>query len=608
MKRLTGIMLGLIGNASMSRKLLILFFLVGLVPLLIASVIYQKSASSALEEELGEYTVEITVQAERRLASFEEELQKLANIIRFDRDVQEFLRLPKLTDDDKTLQVVADTRKLLRSIGILRGNLSGIFIVNDSGLVVYDGTDRVIQFDYDYGADSWFQALKTRKGFNLFPLRAQAYMEGKPVITYAGRLTEFAHFQERGTLLIDFDPYMIDEMSSHIQLGETGYVFAVTGQGEPLSPQGRYPQALQQSPEFQQVFANRSGHFLVNYQGVKTLVGFTTSPQTGWKIVGVVPFGEVAKGLYKVQYVLLIIVLLAIVLMTAVAVVASRIITKPIKKLEVSMKLVEQGNLNVRAPIDRVDEIGRLSKRFNHMLVELDKMRQEVTSSQLREYSLELLRRESEMKALQAQINPHFLYNTLNTMTCIAEVHDIDSIAKVSTCLAQMFKYSISGSNFALLQDEIEHVRAYMSIIDVRFDGQIKCHWDIEPHLDDFLLVKLIIQPIVENAVVHGLEGRRGGGNIWIHIFERGKEVVVRVTDDGVGIPETRLLALRESMEQADMPFSKDQHIGLFNVAQRIRLHYGQQGKIRIASRVGQGTIVELILARKIELEAPDHV
>ncbi|TDF99772.1 sensor histidine kinase [Paenibacillus piri] len=587
-------------GASVVKKLFIVFCLVSLIPLIVSAVTFHDSASKALEEELGANTAEILKQVDSSLSSFMLETERLANMVRFGEATINFLDMKEQSDDLFTIQTYAEIRKLLWSIGNLRSYLSGIYMINDNGLTVYGNAEnRLMKTDYHFSQQPWYKEIMKNKQFRLYPVREQDYVDGQPAVSYAGRIFDFNRGQDRGTLLINFNPDVISFMSKNIQLGKTGYVFMMTLDGQRVSPSGKFPEGLVNLPSFKERLKKDNGHLIVPDQGVKMMVSFHTSASTGWKIIGVVPFEEIAGGIKNVRFMLYMIVVLATVLIAFLSIVLSKAITKPLKLLEHNMREVESGNFAAAVEVGSGDEIGRLGRRFNRMVGELERMREEIYLSGLRELKLDMLHKEAELKALQAQINPHFLYNTLNTITCIGEVNEVEEISVISKCLANMFKYSISPNHYASLAEELDHVEAYMEIIRYRFREKIQFHVDVPPLLNNVKVVKLIVQPIVENCVNHGLGQKMGQGNIWIHITARQEALIIRITDDGIGLKEERLAELHAQLKKQENS-SDDRltgltgHIGLLNVRQRLSMHYGEKGSIFFDSSWGRGTVVEL--------------
>jgi two-component system sensor histidine kinase YesM len=586
-------------NINMRTKLLVIFYFVTLVPVGIISVLFYQNSTKALEKEIGTTTVEMARQVENRLESFIQETERIANIIHFDKDVQHFLLIDPSVHDPEQDQIILDIRKLLASIGSFRGDLRGIFIVNDQGNMVYDATSHVARRDYRFSEQLWFQNIKKGQGLQLLPVHSQTYVNGQPVVTFAIRLTQSTNYREIGTLLIDFDPRIIENMSKNIQLGETGYVFMMTPAWQPVNPDSRFPELLFRDSAFRRFFQQRSGFDIFDYNDGSTLVSFATSQLTGWKIVGMVPFDEVSSGVKSIRFTLLLIVITSFIVIFIITHYITRAITHPFRKLEKVMRNVEGGDFSVRVPTERKDEIGRLSFSFNHMLKQLSVLKEEVYLAQIREYKLNLLHKESEIKALQSQINPHFLYNTLNTLTCIGEVYKVEEVVKISKSLSQMFKYSIKGDQYTCLKEELFHVQSFIHIMQIRYPSRFDYSFHIPEHLYQAEVPKLIIQPIVENAFIHGMKSRKKI-QLWLHVEHRDSCLVIRTSDDGIGIPEHKLKELKSLMaESLDFEGNTVEHIGLINILQRLYLHFGKQADLSIESTEGKGTIVEISLPYK---------
>jgi two-component system sensor histidine kinase YesM len=593
-------------NMNLGRKLLINFCIVSLIPFMTSTMIYYYSAASALEKELGNYTTEITRQVDDRLSSLIQENERITNMIRFDEEVQLFLSLRNPYKNDKGVRTIKEIRRLFASIGRLRTNIRGVFLVNNYGSMTYEGTTDVAKTGYIFQEESWFQNIPLDGELHLLPVHKQDYAKGKTVVTFATKFLNFHNYNESGTLLIDFSPEIINQMSANIQLGETGYVFLLTDEGKPVNPLSRYPKTVLQDESFITPLQNDSGHFTLSYKGEKMLVGFSTSERTGLKIVGMVPFHEVSSGLRGIQYQILLIGSLSLVFILLISTYFSRTLTTPLKELEHRMLGVEKGDLAARIPYNRGDEIGSLGQRFNHMLDELRRLNEEVYTAQIREYQLELLHKESELTALQAQINPHFLYNTLNTMTCMAEVYEFEEMTRMSKSLAYMFQYSMNRLHTTTLADEIGHVKAYLEIIKIRYPDSFSYRITISDEVADAQVLKLIVQPLVENAIVHGLRGKEGHGDIWIRAFKKGGKLHLNVRDNGVGISAQQLNELQHDLQlQEPIGERSYNHIGLRNVNNRLHLFYGGKANIQINSEINKGTTIELILP--YNLETGDH-
>jgi sensor histidine kinase YesM len=279
----------------------------------------------------------------------------------------------------------------------------------------------------------------------------------------------------------------------------------------------------------------------------------------------------------------------------------SKALTTPLFKLQHAMRKAETGNYGVRIQLSGKDEFGRLGGHFNRMLQELDVLQQEVLNTRLREFQQQLHRKDSELIALRAQINPHFLYNTLNTMTCIGEVHNVQEVALLSSSLAHMFQYGISGEHFATLREEMEQVNAYLAIMRTRYLDRFEMNVSIPAYTLEVRVLKMMLQPLVENAFQYGLE-RKPHGRIDIIAVIREEELVVTVMDDGAGMDEATLAKLKALLDPLRLSEKiATDHIGLYNVQKRLQLHYEGRAYLDIASEQDRGTVVTIHIPYKRE-------
>ena len=240
-------------------------------------------------------------------------------------------------------------------------------------------------------------------------------------------------------------------------------------------------------------------------------------------------------------------------------------------------------------------ELDIIVETIERTFARLERTTQERIRSQTAVYAMQLHLRESELSALQSQINPHFLYNTLECMRSIGLYYESPEIVSISTAMADIFRYSIKGSPMVALEEELRIIRQYMNIIDVRFDGRFHAETDCTPETLSCIIPKMILQPLVENAIYHGLEPQKGNGTVTIRARLHNEELVVVVQDDGIGMAPEEVDRLRAALASPnaaiDRSFAK-RSIGLANIAQRIRLFSRDRCAIEIRSRRGEGTSV----------------
>ncbi|MCK0471716.1 sensor histidine kinase [Halalkalibacter sp. APA_J-10(15)] len=590
-------------NILVHPKLLVTFYIVSLLPLVFVSSFMYVNSTQALKEELGSHIVETSRQVDLRMNSFIGEMEALSRIVHFDPDVQRFLNLKDQTEPT-SLSWQLDLRNFLRNIVSHREYLWSVFLINDHGGVIYYSEDFVnpvfaswwhqIELDHDFHHDPIYQKIVHEKEFLLYQPHKSDYYNSDYVVTFGGRLYQLN--KERGTLLFNFDPDYFASMSNSIHLGDTGYVAIFSEEGELLFEHDKVTETLiNDLPKFN-ILKEESGYELVDLGGEQTLIAVNTSENTGWRYVGVVPFHEVSGKISSIQNGIYLMAVTSLVIIFVFSKYLARVITRPLFTLQNYMKYAEEGNLSLRVPLEREDEFGMLMRAFNRMIERLEQLRDKVYVSEIRQMKLQLLNRESELKTLQMQINPHFLYNTLNTMKCVGEVYDVKEVSEMSESLSDMFRYSIDHDKYKLLEEEINHVKAFLNIIQIRFPNQVDCHFDIDSSLFNLPVLKLILQPIVENAVEHGITPKGSRGTINISARKEPNELLIEIIDDGIGMTKTKLKELQDTIYKKTDSIQgiivNSSHIGLSNVHQRLTLSYQESGGLEIDSQYQVGTTV----------------
>lgn len=287
---------------------------------------------------------------------------------------------------------------------------------------------------------------------------------------------------------------------------------------------------------------------------------------------------------------LIFIALIMIIAAAILTILVSRGLTKPLDKLMQTIERIKGGETHLRVDVHNKDEVGILGQSFNEML---DQM--EVLISQ--EYETKLLLNRAEYKALQAQINPHFLYNTLDTMSSIAQIQNCPEVSGLSQSLSNIFRYSLDMKNpFSTVAKEIVHLKNYIYVMNVRMRDNVKYSFDIDETVLQDTVPRISIQPLVENALNHGLRNTRGDKEIIVCAQVREGNLWISVQDNGVGMDAVKV---NEILEKNDINLvEKGSSIGLNNINARMKMLYGREYGIHVESEVGKGTRIYLKIPR----------
>lgn len=329
------------------------------------------------------------------------------------------------------------------------------------------------------------------------------------------------------------------------------------------------------------------------------LVSYTRSQYSNWKTVLIMPKKEIFSSLDSIKTTAIWTALAAFLVTAILSLLFGRSITNPILDLYKTVNHIKRGDFSVRVDIKRKDEIGRIAMNFNAMQ---DELQQQIETK----YVYQIKLQQMELAMLYSQINPHFLYNTLDSIKAMADYYDVEEIGQMAQSLADMFRYNTKNTDEVVtLQEELVQIDAYINIQSIRFEGKIDYRLEIEDELYNFPMLKMTLQPLVENAVFHGIERKRGKGTIHIKAWKEGEWTYIQVKDDGVGISEKRLeqilASLRQPLYQEEYKLSAASGgIGVQNVYARYTIRYGEQFQFSIESRKGIGTEVTLKLVHQL--------
>jgi two-component system sensor histidine kinase YesM len=249
--------------------------------------------------------------------------------------------------------------------------------------------------------------------------------------------------------------------------------------------------------------------------------------------------------------------------------------------------MVEKGDFDAKVKIEGKDEVNQLASTFNNMTDKIKKLINEVYINKIRQ-------KELEMQMLQNQMNPHFLYNTLESIHMMAEVNRDKEVSRMARTLGKLLRYGIGRKQEQVtVKEEVEHLEDYIMLQKVRFEDIFVITVNVDRSLYECIIIKMILQPLVENAVYHGMENRSEGGKIEVKGYKSGEKIVFEVVDNGKGIDETQVKKLNDYINDRNNSFKS---IGLKNINKRIRLYYGSLYGVEITSKIGIGTILKVIV------------
>jgi len=385
-----------------------------------------------------------------------------------------------------------------------------------------------------------------------------------------------------GLIQVDLNYEIIARLCKDIQLGTSGYVFILNNNGDIVyHPRQQLIYGNLKSELIPQIMALHAGNLNAVVDGRAILYTVVSSKETGWDVVAVSYLDELFRASRQAEYVFLMLSLLVLVGAIAAGVAISSNISKPIESLRHSMQAVESGNFDIDITVNARNEMYQLARDCD---IAVKKVRDLIEQNR-REQEL---KRKLELRSLQAQINPHFLYNTLDSIIWMIELGENERAIDMTSSLARFFRIGISrGEETISVRTEIEYMQTYLEIQKQRYKDKLSYEIVFAPDLHESQILKLLLQPLVENAIYHGIKNIDGPGLIRIKGERDGESMVIRISDNGVGMAPEQLSALRDGLIEP----GPSNGVGVRNVQERIHVYFGLEYGVSFESTPGAGTV-----------------
>lgn len=584
---------------SIKMKMVLAFLTVSVFSVVMLGGFSNYIYSDAVEKEFYSISKEATVRLNYHLDYYFRQLQQSTHSLISSERIQKWLTNSNYTNED-----IKNVEKELRNyLALNYSETQGIFLISRSNPVVsmaqsFAKLDRLTN-------EPWYK-MPLSGNLEILPTHIAKYeiANGRPVVSVFLPIFDKNTLDLIGRLVVDVSLQEIDRSFQSSKLGSSGTFFIVSEQNSIVyHPNEEWDGLLMAQTALASLkIPDETSAAMQRYQGRDYLIASSRSDVTGWRIVSIVPFDEVAVGLSAARISMLVMLLLITMLVLIVVPLVTNRFIKPILTLQSLMGQVGKGDLTVQTEsISGKDEIQQLFHSFNHMVRRLDQLIATNTGLQLKEMKAQLMQKEAFIKALQNQINPHLLYNTLGIIKSMAYLEKVPVIERMARNLADVYRYTTKFTEMEVkLEEEFGHLLKYLEIIHTRFPKhfQSKCYFN-----EKFLqhrVVKFILQPIVENAVKYAIEPRGGEGAVIVSAYDEGSDLIIEVADNGPGIEEEVLLRINEQLVQissnVDDNYGQGDSLGISNVHARIVLKYGNKYGVTLTSFAGRGTVVSLRL------------
>ena len=557
-------------RSSLLVRMVISIFLVFLILLAVVGTFYYQSSSSAIEATIEGNSQTTISQTSHFIQSYIKKLETTSTSLTQHTDVLAYAENPS---QDK----VKGIRDLFLTILKADQDLKAVVLVTKSGQVI--STDDSVQMttSSDMMAEEWYQKA-IHQGAK--PVLTPAHKsDSQWVISVTQELLD-AKGADLGVLRLDISYETLEAYLNQLQLGQQGFAFIINENHEFVYHPKHTVYSSASEMEAMKPYIKTGQGYTLDHQ---SYVSQEKIAGTDWTVIGVSSLEKLDQVRSQLMWTLLGASFTSLLACLCLVWFSLKRWIAPLNDLRETMLEIASGNQNLRAKEAGAYELREVTRQFNAMLDQIDQLmidirRQEETT------------RQYQLQALSSQINPHFLYNTLDTIIWMAEFQDSQRVVQVTKSLATYFRLALNqGKDLICLSDEINHVRQYLFIQKQRYGDKLEYEIAENPAFGHLVLPKLVLQPLVENALYHGIKEKEGQGHIKITVQKQDSGLVIRIEDDGIGFQD----ASDSSQSQL-----KRGGVGLQNVDQRLKLHFGDNYQMKIDSATLKGTTVEIYINR----------
>ena len=582
---------------SIRYELFFIFVVVISIPIVFFISLSYRMASSSIEKDFIKYKIDINSQIIKNIDENTKNLTRQSMAVYANLDD---LALVLNTTDEKI-----DTN-YLESYNRMSNYFQSVLQSNDKidSIALIDVNGKVIHYLNHFGSslnlhsvqeEKWFKDALSYKGFPIIiephvnEFSDTGALAKTAVISIARAIINLENSSNKpmGVLVFDQSLKQFQNIYENIQT-QKDEVLIVTGKTGNIIYSNK-PIGSELNKNLSSIINNKKGNYFDYYINKKnTLVTYAHSLDFEWNIISLVPYTSLqSKTLYlKNIYISLLIAVLVLGLILSF--IFTKIATSPLEKLTFSFKSLQNGDFSTRIETKGENEFSQIVYTFNNMVANIQKLIKE-------KYEMTLLHKQAELTALQNQINPHFLYNTLTSIKSVIDYGDSHNASLMIESLSDIFRYCLNkGTDTVEFQQELDHIQKYLYIQKLRFGDKFHVFYDIDEDVMHLHMLRLTLQPIVENAIYHGFESIQQNGELRITAKLFQNKFYIYIYDNGVGIPKEKLEEINSLilLENKHVP----EKLGIYNVNARIRNYFGDEYGLKILSTVDVNTTVKIIL------------
>ncbi|WP_379139961.1 sensor histidine kinase [Paenibacillus sp. sgz500992] len=580
------------GFHSIHHRLFLLFLFCMSSILLIVSLLYYNRTTVQLHEKISDLSQKNVAQTAGLFTLLYKGYDSLSKSL---SNNFEMVRLLNETTDEPAVAFINEQTitNIIGSIFYSRDDLVGIHVIMDKGKI-YNYGNYMNVVDPEYHTEDWYHELKASTGkmvwLGVYEHSLIDEVEDSPVFAFGRQIYDLNEHKPIGIVLYETNPQPVLDALDNLKLGAHSQVYLMSQDGRFVSS------ATDPSPVVENLPSLQGDKDVIVQQESDRLIVASKLSFSGWWVMSITPDEDLNVELNEMKRYLLIVISILIFVSTLIASIVSQTISSPLKKVIREMKQVEIGNFRGVVNVSSYQEINILVASFNRMVRRIEELIERVKLSSVSE-------KNAELHALQSQVNPHFLYNTLDMIYWMLDEEGNEQLGELVLSLSSMFRYSSQWEDGAevTLEEEMEQIGHYLKIIAIRLEGRLHIVAEVDERWLNIRVPKMTVQPVIENAVKHGLESLNRQGILKVYTREEGNVLKLFVEDNGNGMNAEQLERLQDSLNGDSPKEGGKGGIGLQNLHRRLQYMFGDGYGLQIQSLPGEGTQVAIMLPIRVE-------
>lgn len=603
------------GDWRMEKKLLVVFVFLVVLPIAVLSYISSSRYSQSIEKNTITYVSELSDKMMVKLDDYIEDVKQISIIPSYLDVIKSGLQMsnqfyeswpnyigtskPGVISDEARMQLDIQNKigSSIYFINTIKKGTNTVYVFDRYGHVYSAMKNNSVRTDLSVVYDDWKERAESGNGAPILVSTQEVpdFNANKRYVFTIVREIMGSNFISLGMIAIDANISVIENIVKDLDKATQGTTLIVDKDNQVIfDSQKRYLSQNLSSTDLVVKASETEGSFNTKINGEEELTIYRQSPETGWKVFITIPQKKLMADAVKTRNYTIALTIGIVCFAMMISFILIFALTRPLRSLVRLMKQVQSGNFQVVFPVRRRDEVGMVGNAFNRMIMHVGKLIDDI-------HEIEQRKKEVELESLQHQINPHFIYNTLESIRMTAVLHDDTEVEDMSMLLGKLIRYSIhQGQELVSIEQEWVQLQMYVQLLNYRYGNRFTLELPTED-FSDIITIKLLFQPIVENSISHGLDEAVSNMRIVIGYEREGTDHVFTISDNGSGMDEQTLQRLRESLDEVER--SHGGGIGVRNVHERIKLRYGNGYGLKIDSILGKGTVVTVRLPAERRLD-----